>query len=89
MLSLVADAHPRALRANQRQVYTQLLTGGAVVWSDMGAWSQGREEAVKVVSRNYLLEDFNCARNFGAIFFKPDIVQIKIKDIPVARIMSI
>ena len=59
------------------------------MWSDMGAWSQGREEAVKVVSRNYLLEDFNCARNFGAIFFKPDIVQIKIKDIPVARIMSI
>ena len=55
----------------------------------MGAWSQGREEAVKVVSRNYLLEDFNCARNFGAIFFKPDIVQIEIKDVPVARIMSV
>ena len=50
----------------------------------MGARSQGREEAVKVVSRDDRLKDFNRARNFGAIFFKPDIVQIKIKDVPVA-----
>ena len=89
IFSFITDAHPRTLRANQRQVYTQLLAGGTVVWSDMGAWSQGREETVTVVSRNDWLEDFNSARNFGAIFFKPDIVQIEIKDVPVARIMPV
>ena len=57
--------------------------------SDVGAGSQGREEAMEVVSRDHILEEFNGSGHFGAIFFEFDIVQEKIKHIPCTGIVAV
>lgn len=53
------------------------------------ARSQCWEEAVVVVARNDLFQDFDSSRHFCAIFFKFYVVQVQIENVPIASIVTI
>ena len=57
-------------------MHPKLLASRSIVRCDMRTWSQGREEAMEVVSRNDGLQDFNGPGHFGAIFIEFDIVKV-------------
>ena len=42
-----------------------------------------------VIPRNNRPQYFDRLGNFGAIFLEPDVVQVEVEDVPVARVVSV
>ena len=89
LLGLVANTHSGPFSSKQRKMYSELLASWTIVRSDVRPRSQGREEGMEVVSRDNLLENLDSARNFGAILFELDVVQVQVEYVPAATIVPV
>lgn len=84
MFYIVTYSHACSFNTYQRQVNSKLLACRTIVRCNVTPWSQSTEESVEIVSWNYFLQNINGFRDFFTVFLKLNIMEVEVKDIPVA-----